>query len=134
TRGRDQPAQSVAEAERANGCGWPRAIQVEPRRAVAGEGRPHDCGACRYQSRVGELLGFAHVRAEEPVVRPSRRLVVAFASCLAGSVWVGGGVVRAHEIGTTQVSALLPADRTYSIEIVTDAASLVEKLEASAGR
>ena len=65
---------------------------------------------------------------------PPRRLFVAIVSCLASFVWAGGGVVLAHEIGTTQVSVLLPADRTYSIEIVTDAASLIEKLEASAGR
>jgi hypothetical protein len=45
-----------------------------------------------------------------------------------------GAVARAHEIGTTRVSVLLHDDRSYTIEIVTDAASLVEKLEASAGR
>lgn len=43
-------------------------------------------------------------------------------------------VVRAHEIGTTRVSVVFHGGRTYEIEIVTDAATLVEKLEASAGR
>jgi len=45
-----------------------------------------------------------------------------------------GTAVRAHEIGTTRVSVLFQEGRTYDIEIVTDAAALVEKLEASAGR
>jgi len=45
-----------------------------------------------------------------------------------------GSVARAHEIGTTHVSALLQADGTYRIGVVTDATALLEKLEASAGR
>ena len=45
-----------------------------------------------------------------------------------------GTVARAHEIGTTRVSVVFRADRTYQIEIVADAAALFEKLEASAGR
>lgn len=44
-----------------------------------------------------------------------------------------GAAVRAHEIGTTRVSVLFQEGRTYDVEIVTDAAALVEKLEASAG-
>jgi hydrogenase/urease accessory protein HupE len=44
-----------------------------------------------------------------------------------------GGPACAHEIGTTRVSVLLQEGRTYEVEIVTDAASLAEKLEASAG-
>jgi hypothetical protein len=40
--------------------------------------------------------------------------------------------VGAHEIGSTRVSVLL-ARGTYEIEIITDAAALVEKLQASAG-
>ncbi len=43
------------------------------------------------------------------------------------------GVAHAHEIGTTRVSVLLKEDRTYDVEIVTDASALAEKLEASAG-
>jgi hypothetical protein len=40
----------------------------------------------------------------------------------------------AHEIGSTQVSVLLRPDRTYAIDVVTDADALVEKLETLAGR
>ena len=46
---------------------------------------------------------------------------------------VCGTPVHAHEIGTTRVSVAFHEDRTYDIEIVTDAATLVEKLEASKG-
>jgi hydrogenase/urease accessory protein HupE len=46
---------------------------------------------------------------------------------------VCGATVGAHEIGTTRVSVLFQEGRTYDVEIVTDAAALVEKLEASAG-
>lgn len=60
-----------------------------------------------------------------PAVR--RRLCAALAAVLCG------GVVRAHEIGTTHVSALLKEGRAYDIEIVTDAGALAEKLEASTG-
>jgi hydrogenase/urease accessory protein HupE len=41
--------------------------------------------------------------------------------------------LRAHEIGTTRVSVAFADDGTYQIEIVTNAAALVEKLEASSG-
>jgi hydrogenase/urease accessory protein HupE len=41
---------------------------------------------------------------------------------------------QAHEIGTSRVSAQFRSDRTYLIEIVTDATNLVEKLEAASGR
>ena len=44
-----------------------------------------------------------------------------------------GALVHAHEIGTTRVSVLFHEGRGYDIEIVTDAAALVEKLEAVAG-
>ena len=44
-----------------------------------------------------------------------------------------GPVARAHEIGTTRVLVLFQKGRTYDIEIVTDAAALVEKLEALTG-
>lgn len=42
-------------------------------------------------------------------------------------------MARAHEIGTTRVSVLLQ-DRSYQIDIVTDATALLETLEASTGR
>jgi hydrogenase/urease accessory protein HupE len=44
-----------------------------------------------------------------------------------------GAAVRAHEIGTTRVSVIFQEGGTYDVEIVTDAAALVEKLEASSG-
>lgn len=63
----------------------------------------------------------------------SRRLVIAAASGVAAFIVLCGSVARAHEIGTTRVSVVFRADRTYHIEIVADAAALLEKLEASAG-
>jgi hydrogenase/urease accessory protein HupE len=54
--------------------------------------------------------------------------------CAAVIALTCGAAVEAHEIGTTRVSVLFREARTYEVEIVTDAASLVEKLEASAGR
>jgi hydrogenase/urease accessory protein HupE len=44
---------------------------------------------------------------------------------------LSAATVRAHELGTTRVSVLLQGGKTYDIEIVTDAASLVEKLDTS---
>jgi hydrogenase/urease accessory protein HupE len=49
------------------------------------------------------------------------------------AVLLCGAAVRAHEIGTTRVSVVFEEGRTYVVEIVTDAATLVEKLEAAAG-
>src|SRR6266849_4851524 len=62
-----------------------------------------------------------------------RRWLVGSALGAAVVVLVCGAAVRAHEIGTTRVSVLFQEGRTYDVEIVTDAAALVEKLEASAG-
>jgi hydrogenase/urease accessory protein HupE len=45
-----------------------------------------------------------------------------------------GAAAHAHELGTTRVSVLMHEGQTYNVEIVTDAAALVEKLEASSGR
>jgi hydrogenase/urease accessory protein HupE len=42
--------------------------------------------------------------------------------------------LQAHEIGTTHASVLFEERGTYNIEIVTDATSLMDKLEASTGR
>ena len=58
------------------------------------------------------------------------RAVLAVAAAI--SVLAGGVLVRAHEIGTTRVAARFH-DSRYEIEIVTDAAALVEKLAAAAG-
>jgi hydrogenase/urease accessory protein HupE len=45
-----------------------------------------------------------------------------------------GAAIRAHEIGTTRVSVVFHEGRQYDVEIVTDAAALVEKLEAVTDR
>ncbi|MEO7270738.1 MAG: HupE/UreJ family protein [Vicinamibacterales bacterium] len=49
------------------------------------------------------------------------------------AVLLTGVAVSAHEIGTTRVSVTFPVDGTYRAEIVTDASSLLDKLEL-AGR
>src|SRR6185369_6038309 len=45
----------------------------------------------------------------------------------------GTAAAHAHEIGTTRVAVVFQQDRAYNIEIVTDAVTLVEKLEVSSG-
>jgi hydrogenase/urease accessory protein HupE len=47
---------------------------------------------------------------------------------------LSAAVAQAHEIGTTRVNVLFREGRTYDVEIVTDAASLAEKLAVTAGR
>lgn len=54
------------------------------------------------------------------------------AACVVASVVACGALVHAHEIGTTRVAALFEEGR-YDIEIVTDAPSLVDKLDTLAG-
>ena len=61
-------------------------------------------------------------------------------SWFAGPVlWAGivavffSAALCAHEIGTTRVAVTFQGGRTYDIEIATDAAALVDKLEASSG-
>jgi hydrogenase/urease accessory protein HupE len=61
------------------------------------------------------------------------RPFVAIQGCAVVVALLCGIAARAHEIGTTRVSVLFQEARTYDIEIVTDAAALVEKLEAAAG-
>jgi len=58
---------------------------------------------------------------------------LALAACVA-AVLASSAAARAHEIGTTRVSVVLEDDRRYAIEVVTDAAALLEKLELMAGR
>jgi hypothetical protein len=53
---------------------------------------------------------------------------------MATFVVLCGSEARGHEIGTTRVSVVFQADRSYQIDVVTDAVSLLEKLQASAGR
>jgi hypothetical protein len=55
-----------------------------------------------------------------------------YVACAAIVVFAWSTAAAAHEIGTTRVSARFDA-RRYAIEIVTDAASLVEKLDATSG-
>jgi hydrogenase/urease accessory protein HupE len=56
------------------------------------------------------------------------------ASSVALLVLLSGAAVGAHELGTTRVAVLLHEGRTYDVEIVTDAAALVEKLDSSSGQ
>ncbi|MFN0165511.1 MAG: HupE/UreJ family protein [Bryobacteraceae bacterium] len=44
------------------------------------------------------------------------------------------GLAQTHEIGTSRVTVELKNNRTYDIEVVTDATALAEKLDAVAGR
>lgn len=60
------------------------------------------------------------------------RTVIGLVLCAALAAAFGESA-GAHELGTTRVSVLFEEGRTYDVEIVTDAAALVEKLEASAG-
>lgn len=48
-------------------------------------------------------------------------------------VLIAGTAATAHEIGTTRVTLSIARDGRYHADIVTDAASLVEKLEVSTG-
>jgi hydrogenase/urease accessory protein HupE len=47
--------------------------------------------------------------------------------------WIAVACAGAHEIGTTRVAATFSSDRTYTIEIVTDAATLAEKVRFDDG-
>ena len=58
------------------------------------------------------------------------RLIMCGAAVFALS---GAGTIEAHEIGTTRVTATFDQN-TYAIEVVTDATSLVEKLETLTGQ
>src|SRR5689334_12453943 len=73
-----------------------------------------------------QLLGVGNVRAEV-----SGRTMRFFLLLLC--VLLPTAVLDAHEIGTTRVSVNFRQDSSYDIEIVTDAAALVEKLEAVSG-
>jgi hypothetical protein len=48
--------------------------------------------------------------------------------CALAVIVLCAGSLYAHEIGTTRVTATFPEQSSYEIEVVTDAASLVEKL------
>jgi hydrogenase/urease accessory protein HupE len=55
------------------------------------------------------------------------------AICAIALVILSSAVCHAHEIGTTRVTAVFQHGRSYEIEVVTDAAALVEKLETLSG-
>ena len=55
-------------------------------------------------------------------------LLLAFATL----VLCATGVLSAHEAGATRVTAAFAPDRTYRVEVITDAAALLEKAEAVA--
>jgi hypothetical protein len=74
------------------------------------------------------------LRVVEAMPSPTRRRWLVDPTLYAVMVMlVCGATLRAHEIGTTHVTVLFQEGRTYDVEVVTDAAALVEKLEASAG-
>jgi hydrogenase/urease accessory protein HupE len=65
----------------------------------------------------------------------SRRNGIAAAMCCAAiSILLSCGPCYAHEIGTTRVSVLFQQGQNFDIQVTTDAAALVDKLEASRGR
>src|SRR5690242_13175936 len=77
--------------------------------------------------RIGRVFGRrSPSNPREASVRLSQILT-------ASLVLLCGGAARAHEIGTTRVAVLIHDDKTYDVEIVTDATALAEKLDASAG-
>jgi hydrogenase/urease accessory protein HupE len=53
--------------------------------------------------------------------------------CTIAIVFFAGGFAQAHEIGTTRVTVVFQESASYEIEIVTDAAALVEKLQTVSG-
>ena len=63
---------------------------------------------------------------------PGLRYVIVKTALIVGVLiaLLCGTTIDAHEIGTTRVTVHFNEDRTYDVEIVTDAAALVEKLEA----
>jgi hypothetical protein len=53
-------------------------------------------------------------------------------TALCAFAWTAA--ISAHEIGTSRVTVVIGESNRYRIEIVTDAVSLIEKLEASSGQ
>ena len=66
------------------------------------------------------------------MTRIGRGLIVAGLLIAAAGFWPTA-IASAHEIGTSRVNVQFNANGTYTIELVTDAASLLAKLEASDG-
>ena len=74
------------------------------------------------------------VRDLRDFVMSKCRPLAGAALCAALIALAGGAAARAHELGTTRVSVLFQKDRTYTVEVMTDATALVEKLDASRGQ
>ena len=64
--------------------------------------------------------------------RPVRRLP-SVVICTLTLVLVFSAGIRAHEIGTTRATVLFQDDGRYTVDVVTDAAALADKLEAATG-
>jgi hypothetical protein len=81
---------------------------------------------------LGQLLGFVDVRAGNTAMTSLLRWlhVLLIPSLAAIATFQTAAIAEAHEIGTTRVVAVIEPDGHYRIEIVTDAATLLEKLEA----
>src|SRR5437867_3882922 len=90
---------------------------------------------------MGQRVGVSHLRIDAGAVgwggemigtrpRDPRLTLVAAVACLFVGTAAPSG---AHEIGTTRVSVAVHGP-TYEIEIATDAASLVDKLESASGQ
>src|SRR5262245_30992267 len=128
----DEPSPPVGEADGSNRRSRSRAIQIAPERHVADQGRAHGRSASRRRCRLGQLLGIDDIRAQ----KRTRTCVVMHAwlssATAAAAILVSAFAVpvAAHEIGTTHVSALVE-DGRFDIQVVTDAASLAEKLDAA---
>src|SRR5437667_5115729 len=86
---------------------------------------------------MGQLLGVVDVRVEEHSSASGvemKALGLRGVCAVAFFFLCAIARVSAHEIGTTRVSAVIASDHSYRIEVVTDAAALVDKLETLAGR
>ena len=68
-----------------------------------------------------------------PSRRPRARLAT-LAGLFAIAAALGQAPLRAHELGTTRVALSFGEDRTFRVDIETDAAALIEKLERTARR
>ena len=125
------------------GCGWSKpSTWFRRRQAPTPSGRAsgrRSRSSCQRQAREGTSAPESHCNARVgryacPRSRGECRCLASQRCAPSPSRSRAQTAVRAHEIGTTRVSVLFHDGRTYDIEIVTDAAALVEKLEASAGR
>src|SRR5262249_33716020 len=139
---RHESRQSRGEADSAQRRGRPGAVSTAAARHVARQGRAHGGGACRCRRRMGKLLGVADLRPEGrffrrgvamiPIASALRRWPRLLATVLLAAT--ASVALQAHEIGTTRVTVSIDREPRYRVEIVTDAAALLEKLEAANGQ